>query len=161
LSYFSEKLAKYLVPAENPTEYIYAGRDDSDCRLLLNQDEVIAYLNQNDIPIKKVKLTGMPYMDQVNLFRDAKLVMTISGSGSTNQIYCNPSKAKILFVSPKDGELNCSFATAKAMNMGYSCLQGYENFVPDNVRRASDKTCSNFKLKKEDVLEHIKSLLLI
>lgn len=157
LSYFSEKLEKYLVPEENPTNFIYVGRDDSDCRLLLNQEEILQFLNDHGIPIRKVTLTGMPYMEQVQLFRNAKFVMVISGSGSTNQIYCNPNKAKILFVSPKNGALLCSQLTTQGMNMAYSVLEGYENFTPTN--RASDPTCANFKLRKEDVLAKLQQLL--
>jgi len=159
LSYFSEKLEKYLIPEENPTDFIYVGRDDSDCRLLLNQEEILQFLNENDIPIRKITLTGMPYIEQVQLFRNAKFVMVIGGTGSTNQIYCNPNKAKILFVSPKNGALQCSQRTAKGMNMAYSGLEGYENFTPTNKARASDPTCANFKLRKEDVLKKIQSLL--
>jgi len=159
LSYFSEKLAKYLVPEENPTDFIYISRDDSDCRLLLNQDEILQYLNENGIPIRKVTMTGMPYLEQVNLFRNSKLVITISGSGSTNQIYCNPDKSKVLFIAPKKGALNCSSYTAKKMNMGCTTLEGHENFTPENKHRASDPTCANFKLLKEDVLKVVQDLL--
>jgi capsular polysaccharide biosynthesis protein len=158
LSYFSEKLAKYLVPEENPTEFIYISRDDSDCRLLLNQDEILQYLNENGIPIRKITMTGMPYLEQVNLFRSSKLVITISGSGSTNQIYCNPDKSKVLFIAPKKGALNCSSYTAKKMNMGCATLEGYENFTPENKQRATDPTCANFKLEKEAVLVAIQDL---
>ena len=146
-----------FVPEENPTNFIYVGRDDSDCRLLLNQEEILQFLNDHGIPIRKVTLTGMPYMEQVQLFRNAKFVMVISGSGSTNQIYCNPNKAKILFVSPKNGALLCSQLTTQGMNMAYSVLEGYENFTPTN--RASDPTCANFKLRKEDVLAKLQQLL--
>jgi capsular polysaccharide biosynthesis protein len=158
LSFFSEKISKYLKYNEEPTDFIYVGRDDAKDRLLLNQDEVIQHLVDNGVPIKKVTLTGMPYINQVNLFKNAKFIMVIVGSGPTNQIHCNPNKTKILFVSPKNGPVGSVTYTAKAMNMEHATVYGCENFVPASGRTQS-KNCDNFKLNKEEVLAAVQQLL--
>jgi capsular polysaccharide biosynthesis protein len=100
--------------------------------LLLNQEEVLGYLNDNGIPIKKYTMSGMSYIDQVNLFRSARFVMTITGSGPTNQIYCTPGKTKILFAAPKGGIFVNGTLTAKQTGLEYATIEGYENFDHKN-----------------------------
>ena len=159
LPYFSEKISNYLTFKESPTDFIYVSRDDSDCRLLLNQDEIIKHLNENEIPIRKVSLAGKSYTEQVNLFANSKFILVIVGSGTTNQIYCNPLKTKILFISPLNHMWHSSFSIAKSRNMEHMCLEAQETFKPSNKHRAVDPSSVDFKLKKEDVLREVKKLL--
>ncbi len=55
----------------------------------------------------------------------------ISGSGSTNQLYCNTEKCHIIYICPKDGLLNCSVRGSQQTGIVHNTLDGYENVAPD------------------------------
>jgi capsular polysaccharide biosynthesis protein len=127
--------AKYIANKINhtdePTKYLFIGRDDCDHRKCLNQKELIDFLNENGYPFVNCVMTGMPYLQQVELFKSAKKIIMITGSGSTNQLYCNTEKCHIIYICPKDGLPNCSVIGSQQTGIVHNTLYGYENVAPD------------------------------
>lgn len=161
--------AKYISSkinhVEEPLDYLFIGRDDADHRKCLNQSELIGFLNENGYPFVNCVMTGMPYLDQVNLFKNAKKIIMISGSGSTNQVYCNPKKCHIIYICPKNGLLNCSVRGSKQTNMLYNIVEGYENVPPavsEELRLKHKKYSGienfDFLIDKYGLLEAVKSV---
>lgn len=161
--------AKYIsskiTHVEEPTNYLFIGRDDADHRKCLNQSELINFLNENGYPFVNCVMTGTPYLEQVSLFKNAKKIIMIAGSGPTNQVYCNPKKCHVIYICPKNGRLNCSIIGAKQTNMFYNTLEGYENVPPavsEELRLKHKKYTSeenfDFFIDKYRLLEAVKSV---
>ena len=144
-----------------PHEFIYISRDDSDHRKLLNQEEVLNYLLGKGISFKKYELSGISFKDQVGIFKNAKCVMLISGSSSTNLVYCNPEKTSVVYLSPHSF-INSSKDPAEQLKMKFCIIRSNEEFTPKttaNTLKITRSENQNFKLNPEEVYEEIKKIL--
>ena len=79
-------------------EKIYITRHNTSCRNLINESDIIERLkNQN---FKIVDLNNMNIIDQIKLFSNSEIVVSCSGSGLANIVFCNIG-TKIYEISPK------------------------------------------------------------
>ena len=77
---------------------IYITRRNDSFRNLINEGDVIKKLKKLDFKI--VDLKSLEIIDQVNLFANASCVISATGSGLANIVFCKPG-TKIIEISPR------------------------------------------------------------
>ena len=100
---------------------LYVSRDDAKCRKITNEKNLLLTLNQNKIQV--VKLSGMDFIAQVNLFRKCKLLISPHGAGLTNGIFM-PIDSKVIEITSSDklaapGLRYCFYALLSSLNYKY------------------------------------------
>tara|TARA_Y100000588_G_C14274442_1_gene933784 strand:+ start:4111 stop:5280 length:1170 start_codon:yes stop_codon:yes gene_type:complete len=73
---------------DNFCEKVFISRQDASNRKILNEDEIFHYFEQKGFI--HYNLSEMSFMQQINLFHQAKYIVSPHGSGLTNIIFCNP-----------------------------------------------------------------------
>ncbi len=68
-------------------EYFIISRAKAKFRMLVNESAIKAALS--DYPVEIIHLESLSYVQQVQLFQKAKLVIAPHGAGLTNIVYCN------------------------------------------------------------------------
>jgi hypothetical protein len=84
LAWLKTTLAK-SIPAESPSKRVYITRRHAARRRLLNENEVEAMLQQHGFII--FELGTLSFAQQVLLFREAEMIVSIHGAGLTNMVY--------------------------------------------------------------------------
>lgn len=85
------KLTQCMVDAEWPTK-IYLRRNGG-VRKLINQHEVEEYLRGQGFAI--ISPENFTFLEQVSIFKNAKTVISPTGAGLANAIFCNPKYCKV------------------------------------------------------------------
>ena len=97
--WLKEKFLKQIVKNEkNNIKKIYIDRDDTKLkepsqRFVSNENEIKMYLLKKNFIL--VKLHELKFIDQVQLFNDAKCIVGLHGAGFANIVFCKP-KTKII-----------------------------------------------------------------
>jgi capsular polysaccharide biosynthesis protein len=84
-------------------KYIYISRNDSPYRRVLNETDIMNYLEPRGF--QKVILTGIPLLEQMAMFHNAEIIITVHGAALTNSLFCKPNTRII--------ELNTPFLQTK------------------------------------------------
>jgi len=79
-------------------EKIYLSRRSSSYRNLINESDVIDKLKLNDFRI--IDLNNINIFQQIELFSNAEVIVSPSGSSLANIVFCSPG-TKIVEISPK------------------------------------------------------------
>lgn len=66
---------------------IFISRKDAPVRAILNEDELFTYFEK--LGFKRYNLASMSFLEQVELFHQAKYIVSAHGAGLTNIIFCN------------------------------------------------------------------------
>ncbi len=77
---------------------LYISRRDAKHRRVLNEAEVIAYLKKLEFTI--VALEDLGLTEQVRLFAQAEIIISLHGSGLTNLIFCRAGTKVVELFSP-------------------------------------------------------------
>ena len=85
--------------SESKNRRIYISRADARFRRITNEPEVIHFLQEYGFNI--IKLEYLSFLDQVSLFRDAKVVVAPHGAGITNIVFCSKETKVIEIMGPK------------------------------------------------------------
>ena len=93
-----------LVEDAAPTRRILVLRGDATRRRLLNEGEVAAWAAARGF--EAVSLTGMGFLDQVRLFRQAQIVLGAHGAGLTNMVWAHPGRSALIELAPDAPSLN-------------------------------------------------------
>jgi capsular polysaccharide biosynthesis protein len=80
-------------------ERIFISRKATRHRHLLNEDEVMAFLERAGFI--RVNLETMTVPEQANLFAEAKIIIAPHGSGLANLVFCSEGTKVIEFFSPR------------------------------------------------------------
>lgn len=67
---------------------IFISRQDATARKISNEDEIYAILASHGF--ERYHLTTLNFLDQINLFSNAEIIISSLGSGLTNILFCNP-----------------------------------------------------------------------
>lgn len=84
-------------------KYIYISRNDYPYRRVLNETGIMNYLEPRGF--QKVILTGIPLLEQMAMFHNAEIIITVYGAALTNSLFCKPNTRII--------ELNTPFLQTK------------------------------------------------
>jgi capsular polysaccharide biosynthesis protein len=94
---FMQHLVNYPM-INNYSKYIYISREDAKYRRVLNELELMEYLKPHGF--QKITLTGIPLLEQMALFYNAEVIISIHGAALTNTLFCKPNTRIIELCSP-------------------------------------------------------------
>lgn len=101
-------------PAE-PGRRLLVLRGDAARRRLLNEAEVAAWAAARGF--EAVSLSGMGFLDQIRLFRGARIVLGAHGAGLTNLVWATPGRCALVELAPKAPSLNHFQRLARRLGM--------------------------------------------
>jgi capsular polysaccharide biosynthesis protein len=102
-------------------ERIYISREDASHRPLLNENEVYRLLEKYGF--EKVKLSSLSFIEKIDLFRSAKVIVSPHGAGLTNIVFCNPAATIIELFSPTY-LVPCFFIISQHLDLAFYGLIG-------------------------------------
>lgn len=91
-------LAKVDLDSRQYPQKIYISRSRSSSRHVINEKEVIEQLTPLDF--QTIFLEDMSFSEQINLFANAKVIISPHGSSLTNLVFCAPETTVIELFSP-------------------------------------------------------------
>ena len=128
---------------------IYISRSDSQTnnfRFILNENEVINFLKKKDFKI--LTLSSFKFIDQVKIFKNAKIIIGLHGAGLSNIIFCKPRTRIIEIQSKAGGDLY--------KNLSISCKLNYKRILvkslDKNLIHQSGKYVVNISMLKNCLL---------
>ncbi|MDK8183041.1 glycosyltransferase family 61 protein [Paenibacillus sp. UMB4589-SE434] len=87
----------HAIPKKPGYERIYISRQDAFARYVVNEDEVIQYLQQKGFTT--VVLTPLTMREKISIFSTVEVVVAPFGSGNANLAFCNPG-TKVVELAP-------------------------------------------------------------
>lgn len=114
-----------------------------DHRILLNRKEVIYFLKKKGFNI--IKPQEINFWDQVNLFNKAKVIISLSGAGLSNIIFCKPG-TKIIEIK-NNNRLNDFLNISRMLNLKHQQISIKPKFKT-KVYQNGILNCPVSKLKK-------------
>lgn len=126
-SWISEWLKKkflHKIILNNKFEKIYIDRNDFDTKRLssrgiLNEQELRLFLKS--LGFKFVKLNEMSFLEQINIFNNAKIIIGLHGAAFANLSFCKPKTRVIEFKTSGAGKIIESIAMNN--NLNFSSLE--------------------------------------
>ena len=94
----SVKILNSLKIKTKKKEKIYVVRQNSLFRNILNEGDIIDFLKKNNFRI--VDLNQYSIMEQIKIFSNAEVVVSATGSGLTNIVFCNKG-TKVIEIAPE------------------------------------------------------------
>jgi len=91
-------LAENAIEVSEKTERLYISRQSVTNRLVINENEVISFLEK--FGFTSVCLESLSVQQQAALLAQAKVVVAPHGSGLTNTVFCSPGTKVIEIFSP-------------------------------------------------------------
>lgn len=86
------------VPVSDKYERIYISRAKAWQRRLLNEEQVLQIIRSRGFQI--IELEGRPFMEQVQIFASAKIVIAPHGAGLSNLVFSNPGTKVVEMFAP-------------------------------------------------------------
>ena len=156
----SIKILNSLKKNNNQTkEKIYISRQNCNFRNLLNERDVIIKLKKLDYKI--VDLNNFEVEEQIKLFSSASVVVSPTGSGLTNLVFCNPG-TKVFEITPKyNFEYEAHFknrysSICKFLDLNYTSIDA------DSVKIENQRIKTHNKINSKIITEsnYYKDLIL-
>lgn len=91
-------LERTSAASEKKRRKIYVSRKYSRARKIVNEDEVLGHLKQEGFEC--VHLDNMPFLEQVEMFRNCDTLVSIHGAALTNSIFM-PGGSRIIEIYPR------------------------------------------------------------
>ena len=110
---------------------------------MLNREEIISFLKTKGFSI--IKPQEMNFWNQVNLFNKAKIIISLSGAGLSNIIFCKP-RTKIIEIK-NNNRLNDFLNISKICNLKHYQISIKPKFKT-KVYQNGILNCPISKLKK-------------
>jgi Glycosyltransferase 61 len=125
---FLQILSQYT-PLGTYSPFIYVSRlRDSTKRRVMNEHQFVNKLTSFQI----IQMTGIPVLEQMYLFSQAKIVVSIHGAALTHILFCNPACKIIEIASNKMAKLMHFQHIAETLGLRYArYLDVYES-TPDH-----------------------------
>ncbi|NER22239.1 MAG: tetratricopeptide repeat protein [Symploca sp. SIO1C2] len=111
----------FIGTALEKIERLYISRQSANNRLVINEQEVISFLNQ--FGFTSVSLEVMTVRQQAALLAQAKVVISPHGSGLTNIVFCSPGTKVIEIFSP-NYVYHCYWLLSNLVGVEYYYLLG-------------------------------------
>lgn len=97
--YLKQSFLNPKVPLKTEySERIYISREQASYRRIVNEEEVVNYLQK--LGFRSVKLETMSVAEQASCLAAAKVVVAPHGAGLTNLVFCSPGTKVIEIFSP-------------------------------------------------------------
>ncbi|MCP1538106.1 glycosyltransferase family 61 protein [Methylorubrum extorquens] len=146
IDYLDNLFFKLTGSGPSPSKRILISRADAKGRAITNWKEVANLCS--DFGFSAVSLTGMPIIEQINLFRAATDVVSVHGAGLTNIIFSNKN-CRVLEIVPPLIATHAYWVLANAKGQKYEVIIGrdpsgiqpdYTNWVHDASNNFRDVT---------------------
>lgn len=108
----------YLLDSSNlsPHRKIYITRKNASARRLLNESEIIEFLTGLGFEI--IEAENLAFVDQVEIFSQASVVVSPHGSGLSNIVFCN-KKTKVIDLFYGDFLVPCYWVISSQLDLDY------------------------------------------
>ena len=83
-----EPYLKSYIPKKTYSDKIYISRADTKKRQILNEKELCSILESDGF--ETVSLTGLSVLEQIHIFKGARVIVGAHGANLTNTIFCEP-----------------------------------------------------------------------
>lgn len=130
-----EFLEKGAISKVSGNERIFISREDALHRPLLNENEVYSELQKYGF--KRVKLSTLSFIEKIELFHSAKVIVSPHGAGLTNLVFCNPATKVIELFTPTY-LVPCFYIISQHLDLHYSSLIGESVPMEDSRSTHSD-----------------------
>ena len=100
------------------SKYIYISREDSNYRKIINEDVLFCYLEKKGF--EKIVMSKLTLLEQMSIFYNASIVISIHGAQLTNILFCNENVKIIEIVSKKMSNLLHYEDISKTFNLNYN-----------------------------------------
>ena len=139
----SIKILNYFLNnnSKNNNLKIYVSRQNSNYRNILNEDDLIKLLKSKGFRI--IDPNHFDIDEQIELFSSAKIVISASGSGLSNIIFCKPG-TKILEIRPNYKFVYENNFKLRFKNLSKIAGMEYKDIIADSIDKKNDS-----KLAKE------------
>ncbi|OLS34740.1 DUF563 domain-containing protein [Bacillus sp. MRMR6] len=117
----NEFLENRVIKKRSGYERVFISRDDASHRKLVNEEEVFRVLEKHGF--KKVTLSSMSFLEKIQLFHTAEVIVSPHGAGLTNLVFCNPG-TRVIELFPATYLLPCFYIISQHMNLDYYCMTG-------------------------------------
>lgn len=137
---------------EIPSRRLYITRGSTAPRTVLNEDEVVTYLQRRNFEV--VSLENLSVQAQAHLLAQASVVMSPHGSGLTNLVFCRPGTQVIELFSP-EFVYPCYWFLSTVIELDYAYLLGEkpEGFwLYSQLYTSSRLACMVVDIQKLDTL---------
>jgi capsular polysaccharide biosynthesis protein len=129
---------------KKPFRKIYISREKAKTRKVLNEIDIIKEVQQ--LGFETIYLEDLSFKEQVQLFSESIVVISIHGGGLTNMMFMQP-RAKVLEIRKEGDATNlCYYSLANAYDLDYYYLFGQPN-DPNKSVQAADLDVSVSELK--------------
>ncbi|SDM88587.1 DUF563 domain-containing protein [Bacillus sp. OK048] len=130
----NEFLAKVQIRKKSHEKRIYISREDAPHRKVVNEKEVFSVLEKYGF--KMVTLSTLSFIEKIELFNTAEVIVSPHGAGLTNLIFCNPGTKVVELFTPTY-LMPCFHIISNHMELDYYGLIGEE--VPPETDRSTHK----------------------
>jgi capsular polysaccharide biosynthesis protein len=130
-----EFLEKGKIPKGSGYERIFISREDASHRPLLNENEVYGVLETYGF--KKVQLSTLSFIEKIQLFQSAKVIVSPHGAGLTNIVFCNPAAMVIELFSPTY-VVPCFYIISQHLDLSYYGVIGEAVSIEESRSNHSD-----------------------
>ncbi len=139
---------------------VYISRRDGTTRKVLNEDKLIDLLEPYGF--KAYELSKLSFIEKVNLFFNAKVILSVVGAGLSNVVYCR-KEAKVIEIFPQVLVDTFNYNLAKSVGVDYYYLICKSETQAKKLTKANstDLTVDLDQLKEvlDDVFEGIQKSL--
>jgi hypothetical protein len=126
---------------------IYVTRRNAPNRRLLNENELLDGLRAYLPSLELVELESLPFLDQINLFRESRIIIAPHGGGLTNLLFCREG-TKIV-------EIHTNGATPAFWHTSFLRKLDYCAYIPIKNPHYND----NFTIQIPEFLEGTRAFL--
>ena len=138
----------FLDPNAKQTKNIYISRNDSKNRSITNEKDVVNYLKKFDFEV--YELSKISFLEQIKIFCEAKIIVSMHGAGLTNLIFCKPETTVI--------EIAADFyEDYKSSNLDID-LTHFKYFKNNATDWFSDINCNKFNKYTRSVFNHLSQM---
>ena len=126
LQWIGKRIANSIpvTPEERPVK-IYVSRTLPSARVIANEAELLPSLQEMGFQI--CRLEQMPFEEQVQIFRNAEVVVGPHGAGLTNLIFCKPG-TRVVEILAKGYERRCYWSLSSELGQNYQFYLGEPEF---------------------------------
>jgi capsular polysaccharide biosynthesis protein len=141
-------------PVKNYPPFAYIRRSDSAIRRIINEDDLVAELKP--LGFIDYELSRLSFSQKVNLFRSARIIVSATGAGLSNIVFCNPKTTVLeLFYS--------SFMSTMFANIAVKVDLEYQYLINRSGKKTRDikeGEIGHFSINVGDVVRKVKTLKL-
>ena len=129
----------------SPNSKIYVSRTGSKRRRVINEFQIEKYFYS--LGFRIIRTETLSFTEQINLFRNASVVVGLHGAGLTNTIFMNKKTEVIELVKDANSTNNIFYDLAKLNDSDYSCviLKSKFNSITGNTVVDIDNLIESFQ----------------